>query len=38
MHFTRKAMGLVKRQNRKEIGGDLKKIFTAEDVAKPKRA
>lgn len=36
VHFTRNAMGLVKRQRRKELAGDLRKTFTADDRSEAK--
>jgi putative transposase len=36
VHFTRNAMGRIKRDKRKELAGDLRKVFTADDLCQAK--
>lgn len=38
VHFTRNAIGRVKRDRRKELAGDLRKVFTADDLPQAKSA
>jgi len=37
VHFTRNATGKVKREKRKELTGDLRRIFTADDLCRAKK-